>query len=200
VPLKRLPHRDLEVLIRAHLSAREDEPTALLSRRLRAAKRRGYLTQGELVAVCRWKSARAIQHIRANTHHRVRAATLAALATRDEPARLAALLQLKGVSVPMASAILTLLDPKRYGVIDIRVWQLLHEVGAVRENRRGAGFSSHHWLQFLATLRHFASRLRVTARAVERTLFDVHRAHQRGRLYDPVSADAATRPSLRNHP
>jgi hypothetical protein len=42
----------------------------------------------------------------------------------------------KGVSVPMASALLTLLDPKRYGVIDIRVWQLLHRMGTSEEGYR----------------------------------------------------------------
>jgi hypothetical protein len=36
----------------------------------------------------------------------------------------------------MASALLTLLDPKRYGVIDIRVWQLLHRMGTSEEGYR----------------------------------------------------------------
>jgi len=181
--LKRLPYRTLERLIEANLSLREDERTESLCRTLRVAKRRGYLTAGELAAVCRWKSARAIRHIRANTHHRVRAATRAALATRSEAGRLAALLQLHGVSVPMASALLTLVDPRRYGVIDIRVWQLLHAMGSVRENPRGVGFSAKNWLQFLAILRGHSARLGVSARTIERTLFEAHRAHQRQRLY-----------------
>ena len=95
-----------------------------------------------------------------------------------------ALLQLQGVSVPMASALLTLLDPKRYGVIDIRVWQLLYAVGAVSENPRGVQFSLKNWLRFLAILRHHASRLGVTARDIERALFAAHRANQQGRLYE----------------
>jgi hypothetical protein len=162
--LKRLPHLDLELFVREHLSVSEDAGTALLSQKLQRARRRGYLTSGELEAVCRWKSARAIRYIRANSHHRVRAATQAALATRSESARLLALLQLQGVSVPMASALLTLVDPRRYGVIDIRVWQLLHAVGAVSENRRGVGFSLEQWLQFLAVLRGLSAKLGVTAR------------------------------------
>ncbi len=140
--------------------------------------------RGELAAVCRWKSSRAIQHIRANNHHRVRAATGAAMATSSERRRLEALLQLKGVSVPMASAVLMLLYPWRYGVIDIRVWQLLHGVGAVSENRKGTGFSLENWLQFLSIVRGLSSRLNVSARAVERTLFDVHKANQENRLYE----------------
>jgi hypothetical protein len=186
--MKRRRRGGLEPLIREHLSVEEDEATALLCRGLRAAKRRGYLTPAELEAVCRWKSARAIRHIRANSHHRVRAATGAALATRSEQRRLEALLQLEGVSVPMASAVLMLLDPKRYGVIDIRVWQLLYAVGAVSENQRGVHFSLENWLQFLAILRDLSSRFRVTARAIERTLFNVHKAHQKDTLYGSLRA------------
>jgi thermostable 8-oxoguanine DNA glycosylase len=184
VGLRRLPYERLEPLLREHLSTEEDARAAVLSKELRVARRRGYLTQGELEAVCRWKSARAVGHIRANNHHRVRAATHAALETRDERGRLEALLQLKGVSVPMASAVLMLLDPKRYGVIDIRVWQLLYAVGAVSENRRGVHFSPKNWLQFLAIVRDFSSRLRVTVRDIERTLFNVHTAYQEDRLYE----------------
>ena len=182
--LRRLRGTALEPLVREHLPAREDERTAELCRDFRVARRRGYLTLGELVAACRWKSPRPIKHIRANTHHRVRAATRTALTTRSEALRLEALLQLVGVSVPTASAILTLLDPKRYGVIDIRVWQLLHAVGAVTENRKGTHFRPEHWLQFLSILRHLSSRLGVTVREVELTLFNVHKAHQHGRLYE----------------
>jgi hypothetical protein len=85
----------------------------------------------------------------------------------------------------MASAILMFLDPRRYGVIDIRAWQLLYAVGAVSENKEGTSFTLKHWLQFLGILRQLASRLGVTARAVELTLFNVHKAHQEGTLYEP---------------
>ena len=169
--------------MRASLSAREDEGTAALTRRLRAARRRGYLTKGELIAACRWNSPRSAPHVRANTHHRIRAATAAALAAPDETARVEALVQLRGVSVPTASAVLTLLDPRRYGVIDIRVWQLLHRAGRVTGRRHGVGLTTRDWLQFLDVLRALARRLRLRVRTVERTLFEMHRARQRGRLY-----------------
>lgn len=181
--LKRRQYGSLSSLVRRHLSAQEDERTSLLSRKLRAARLRGYLTKGELEAVCRWKSARAIHRIRVNKKHHIKVATGVALAARSEPIRLRALLQLKGVSVPMASAVLMLLYPSRYGVIDIRVWQLLYSVGAVRANRRGTGFSLENWLQFLSIIRPLSSRLNVSARAVERTLFEVHKANQERRLY-----------------
>jgi hypothetical protein len=88
----------------------------------------------------------------------------------------------------MASAVLTLVDPRRYGVIDIRVWQLLHARGAVTRNAAGVGLGAGNWQQFLAVIRHFARKLRIKARDVERALFDAHRAGQRGLLYGPRRA------------
>jgi hypothetical protein len=173
----------LERVIRRHLEVEEDEGTARLCRDLRAARERGYLRRSELLAVCRWKSPRAIHHVRANTARQVRRATGLALSARSEESRLDALLTLKGVSVPMASAALTLLSPRRYGVIDIRVWQLLHAHGVVTRNAFGVGLSAGNWRQFLTVIRHFARKLRVKARDVERALFDAHRARQKGRLY-----------------
>jgi hypothetical protein len=181
--LRRVPFASLESLVRRHLDTGEDAGTAALMRSLRAARRRGYLTRAEFEAACRWKSPRGIHHVRANSHHAVRAATGAALRTRSERRRLEALTALHGVSVPTASALLTLIHPRRYGVIDIRVWQLLHRVGTVATNADGAGFGFEDWRCFLEVIRDLAARLGVTARDVERTLFNVHRRYQRGTLY-----------------
>lgn len=181
--LKRIPYTRLEPLLRECLSKSEDKKTLALVQKLRPARTRRYLTPGELEAVCRWKSARAIRQIRANSPWRVRSATRRALATRGERQRLQLLRTLQGVSVPMASAILTLLDPRRYGVIDIRVWQLLYSLGVVRQKPSGTGFNFNNWYRFLMIVRHFSRKLRVNARDIERTLFVVHREYQEGRLY-----------------
>lgn len=153
---------------------------AALIRALRPARKRGYLTPSELERVCRWKSARAIKHIKSNPPSRVRSATRRALATRSEGKRLQELTNLSGVSIPMASAILMLLHPRRYGVIDIRVWQLLHAVGAVTKKSSGVGFSFNNWYQFLMIIRHFSKRLKVGARDIERSLFEAHQEYQKG--------------------
>ncbi len=170
-------------LVRAHLEADEDESTDRLIADLGGARRRGHLTRPELLAVCRWKSPRAIRYVRSNPPGAVRDATRNALRSRHERDRVSALLVLRGVSVPMASAVLTLLYPRRYGVIDIRVWQLLHRRGHVSGSRTGVGLRVAHWLQFLAILRRIAARLGCGARQVERALFEVHRRRQRGTLY-----------------
>ena len=122
MPLEDLPYASLDLLVRQHLSKTGEDPaTTDLIRRLRRARARGHLTPVELQKIGNWKSPRAIRLISANNHHQVRRATQRALRTRSERIRLEALLSLSGVSVPMASAILTLLYPRKYGVLDIRV-------------------------------------------------------------------------------
>src|SRR5258705_13949638 len=185
--IKKVPYATLEPLIRRHLSTTEDESTSALIRRLEPARDLGHLTRAELLAVCNWKSPRAIRHVRANNSEQVRRATKRALDTRSERGRLEALLSLKGVSVPMASAILTLLYPRRYGVIDIRVWQLLHKIGTVTGAASGVGFTFDNWSQFLVVVRDFAKRYGVRARDIERALFLAHRHYQSGRLYDRLT-------------
>jgi len=181
--LKKIPYDKILPLVQDHLSKDEDEKTVELMRRLRLARARGYLTPLELEAVCGWKSSRAIQQIKSNTPFMVRRATQRALATRSERRRLDELLALRGVSVPMASAILMLLDPRRYGVIDIRVWQLLHAVGAVTKKPTGIRFNFRNWYQFLMIIRYLSKKFHVTARTVERTLFIAHKRYQKGHLY-----------------
>jgi hypothetical protein len=94
------------------------------------------------------------------------------------------LIALPGVSVATASAILTLIDPQRYGVLDIRCWQLLFHIRAVAGNARGRAFTVSQWERYLTRLRAHARALGVSARVVEYTLSHCHRKLQRGRLYD----------------
>ena len=176
-------HSRLALLVRAHLVANGDDRVRLLALELRPARRRGYLTPRELESICHWKSPRAIRQIRRNSKCAVRAVTRRALVSRDERERVSTLIELYGVSVPMASAVLTLLFPRTYAVIDIRVWQLLHRLGSVTGNARGVGLKVDHWLEFLAVVRRVSAAVHVTPRRAERTLFDIHRARQRGTLY-----------------
>ncbi len=182
----RVPYRDVSALLRALPVRPEDPGTARLIARLRGARRAGEFGRREFLDMCRWKSPRAILHYRRHSAATVRRVSRAVLATRDEARRMALLTALKGVSVPTASAILTLLEPRRYGVLDIRVWQLLHAIGAVRARPGGRGFGVAHWLEFLTVIRAEARARGLTARTVEWMLFGYHQTVQRGRLYEPA--------------
>lgn len=184
MPIKRSAYKNLRQLLRRELVADEDPATADLIRRLRRVRRDGEFSRAEFLEMCRWKSPRAIRHYKRNSPATIHRVSRAVLATRSERKRMELLTSLKGVSIPTASAILTLIDPERYGVLDIRVWQLLFAIDSVRRNPRGRGFTFAQWHQYLRELRHYAREFRVSARAVELTLFRYHRKIQKGRLYD----------------
>jgi len=183
VPLRRLPDTTLDVLLRRELVREEHPPTVALIHELAGVRARGAFTRAEFTRMCRWKSPRARLLWEANSPARVRAVSRAVLATRSERRRMELLTSLRGVGVPIASAILTLIDPRRYGVLDIRAWQLLFAIRSVTLNARGQGFTIEQWEQYLSALRQHARRLRVTARTVEYTLFLCHRKFQQGTLY-----------------
>jgi hypothetical protein len=183
VPVLRPRYATLEALLRAELVRQEHPATAALVRELGDVRARGTFTRAEFARMCRWKSPRA-QHLwRANSASRIRAVSRAMLATRSERRRMELLTSLRGVGVPIASAILTLLDPRRYGVLDIRCWQLLFATRSVASNRRGQAFTLAQWLEYLGALRLYARRLNVPARTIEYTLFEAHRKNQLGTLY-----------------
>jgi len=182
--LRRVPYRGLQGLLARHLVIDEEPPTAELIRSLRHVKPSKQFSRSEFLAMCRWKSPRALHHHEANSSAVLRRVSRAVFRTRSERRRLELLTSLEGVSVPTASAILTLTDPRRYGVIDVRVWQLLFRLRSVDRNPRGVGFRFADWAHYLMKLRHHAKRLGVSVRRVEHSLFLYHQRTQTGRLYE----------------
>lgn len=177
-------YRSLAALLRHELVREEDPGTLELIRRLSRVRSRGEFSRAEFLRMCRWKSPRAMPHYVRNSAARIRQVSRAVLATRSERRRIELLIGLRGVSVPIASAILTLIDPGRYGVLDIRAWQLLFALEVVGRKPGGRGFGVRDWEHYLSVLRRHARRLGASVRAVEYTLFCCHRQWQTGRLYD----------------
>ena len=184
MPLRPVPYRSLRALLRRELLADEHAATAALIRQLAHVKGKGRFTRAEFLAMCRWKSPRSRRHYERSPAAVIRRVSIAVLATRSERERMTRLIELPGVSVATASAILTLIDPRRYGVLDIRCWQLLFHIRSVAGNERGRAFTVSQWEQYLERLRAHARALGVSARMIEYTLFHCHRKLQRGRLYD----------------
>ena len=181
--IRPLKYRSLPDLL-SHLPiTEEDPPTAEIIKRLRHVKHDRELSRREFLDICRWKSPRSIRLCERNSASVVENTSRRVFATRNEKVRFELLTSLHGVSAPTASAILTLTNPRNYGVIDIRVWQLLYALKSVKENHRGQGFTSSHWYHYLKILRLHARRLKVSVRLVELTLFNFHRDHQSGSLY-----------------
>ncbi len=94
---------------------------------------RGYLNMAELVEIVRWKSPRSETYAQRNSCEEVKEITLEAFADQDPCSAVRKLDCLHGVGVRMASAILTVFDPCRYTVLDVRAWASLERLGLLRE-------------------------------------------------------------------
>src|SRR3954471_2131104 len=90
------------------------------------AIRNGDYTLGNLEAIVRWKSERAVHYLIGNSSDSIRRALeVAAAPEASTHEAVAALTTLHGVDLPVASAILTAIFPERYTVMDCHVLQAL---------------------------------------------------------------------------
>ena len=162
---------------------KDPDPAQELIDKLLHIKQQAYFNKPEFLRMCSWKSPRPRRLYLSNSSAMIRRISFKVFAAESEKEKIELLTSLKGVGIPTASAILTLTDPQAYGVIDIRVWQLLYQFGAVTTKPLGAGFSFDNWLEFLERLRYLAQKFNRSVRDVERALFDYHKENQVGTLY-----------------
>ena len=172
----------VEELIRKNLG-KEYPETKKLIKSLQGVKRKGYFTKEEFVKMGMWKSYRPKQRYLSNNDSDIISISKKVLATKYEKRKIELLTRLNGVSIPVASAILALIDPRNYGVIDIRVWQVLYLYGSVKDKPKGVNFDFNNWYAYLMRLRYYAKKLKASARDVERTIFEYHKEIQEGNLY-----------------
>ncbi|HKG22281.1 MAG TPA: hypothetical protein VKC34_10300 [Blastocatellia bacterium] len=180
--MKKSINSDIERLLHQRLGKTVDPALGLIGT-FSHIKHRAYFTRPEFLLMCRWKSPRPRRLYEANSSVEVRRVSVDVFASGCEKEKIGLLTSLKGVGLPTASAILTLTDPENYGVIDIRVWQLLYDHQVVASRPSGTGFSFDNWLEYLQAVRFWARKFKATARAVEVVLFDYHKQKQEGRLY-----------------
>lgn len=156
--------RELEVRF---LADNDDSPMEALAPTVAAL---GYLTLPELLAVCRWKSPRALPLVRRNLPAEVQEATGWALRTRHERLRIGSLLILQGVSWPTASVVLHFFHPEPYPILDVRaVWSL----GMAAPS----GYSFRFWWRYVRSCRDLSRSLVLPMRTIDRALWQYSREH-----------------------
>lgn len=166
-----------------HNLVQEDEYAAKLIAKSRKARTRGYLTKKEFLDICMWKSPRPKKHYEKNTEDKIADITKRAFLIPHEKNRIVSLTRLNGIKIPTASAILAMVYPDRYGIIDIRVWKVLRKYEEVKDNPRGMNFTPAQWYKYLVKLRYIAKKLKKTPRIVELTMFYHSKQIQKGNLY-----------------
>jgi thermostable 8-oxoguanine DNA glycosylase len=176
-------YNTIEELIKNELANNEEPESLDLIKKMSGVKERGYCTKDEFLEICMWKSARPKRHYLKNEEEKIIETTKKVFSTKLEKRKIELLTKLNGILIPTASAILAVTDPKNYGIIDIRVWQILYLYGLVKDNPQGKSFDFDNWYAYLMRLRYFAKKFNVNARDIERTIFYHHRKIQEGKLY-----------------
>ncbi len=87
-----------------------------------------------------------------------------ALSVTNDKFKIRILCALEGVRVPMASAILTMADPTKYGVIDVYAWYSLKGKAPKYLNTSG-------WLWYLQQIHKLAIRHGKTPREIDKALW-----------------------------
>ncbi len=131
----------------------------------RVRQRRRY-DRDDLLAIGRWKAARATSRMSQNTDNEIHEITGLALSA-SEPLRHRILTLLKGVGVPMASALLMAWDPQEYTVIDVRAVSSLVAHGEISPTEG----KLPPYLECLQVCRKIAQRCDRDLRTVDRALY-----------------------------
>lgn len=133
----------------------------------------GTLNPYDFFAIVIWKSNRAKTKIKQGlAQAELTVETLIArLAQASTPAaKVETLLQVWGIGLPMASAILSVCYPQEFTVLDYRAWQTLQEMGITDLPARQPG-TVDAYLQYCRACRAFAERHQLSLRDLDRAMW-----------------------------
>lgn len=132
---------------------------------------KGFLNKSEFLQICLWKSRRPKKLYNQNSEDFIKDVTTKAFFEKDELKKIEILIQLKGVSIPTASAILSVTNPKDYPIIDVRCVETLKDINLISWNT----INSINWIDYLNIIREISKKYKKTAREIEKGLFAYNR-------------------------
>lgn len=138
----------------------QDNDALAFGRQIRA----GVCNREHLAEIFEWKTkGRGRSRLLRNSDMEISDALSLAISAKTERAAIAVLIGLQGVQVPVASAVLTAIEPERYTVIDFRALEAL----GTKSNDRSVNF----YLAYLDFCRQLAKTYRVSLRDLDRALW-----------------------------
>ena len=148
---------------------------------------RGYLLKPELHEIVCWKAERVKSIADRNSDSEVKSASRAAFAAPTPEEAVAILDSLKGVGVRMASAIMTVYDPSRFTVMDIRAMESLR---AQNVEDLGLGEkvnldSPKTYASYLTACKRLADMWGIDLRTLDRYLWSMDRKQSAGKGRKP---------------
>ncbi len=121
--------------------------------------------------LCCWKSKRPKKLYALNTNSEIVEATKISFTSRDDKEQIYMLLQLKGVSYPVASAILHFAFPHKYPILDFRViWSL----GWSEQS----SYNFQFWKAYCEEIRIISEKTRLPIRTLDKALWAYSKEHQ----------------------
>ncbi|HEV2359135.1 MAG TPA: hypothetical protein VGZ23_16200 [bacterium] len=135
---------------------------------------RRYLEMKDLLRIADWKSPRPKPLLRSNSAELLQTVSRKAFAERDPEEAIRHLDRLRGVSVRMASAILTIYEPDTYTTLDQNAWRSLARLGYVDDpgtNLDAFLSKPETYAPYLATCRNLATDCRVSLRTLDKCLW-----------------------------
>lgn len=169
---------DIKMLYRKEVDIDKTERLKAKLGRMRSKRKRLYLTRSEFERILEWKLGQQVGRQRdlrkANTEAIIKSVTgLALTITHPDPdyqleLRIDILCALRGVAVPIASAVLALVYPEEYAVIDYRNWrQIFDETKDV--------FSTADYKRYMTKIRELASELGWQVQEVDHAIWKYDR-------------------------
>ena len=137
---------------------------------LPAAFTEGTWEQEDLEWIVDWKSRRAAGYFQENEPSVLNEVIDETIRTAGPARKLETLLELKGVGVPMASAILVFMDPAAYTVLDQFAWKALEEAGHLDSELSNTP-TKGEYLSYLGVCHGLANDLGVSLRTLDRGLW-----------------------------
>jgi len=139
-----------------------------IARRITAARQRGYMIPDDLEETAKWKypGKKLRDLVRENTAEKLEENTRISFASiTTEQDRVNALLQLRGVGWPMASAILHFAFPDEYPIIDEKVLR------TINCQYKKDNFNFDRWTEFTKFCKAAHAEIGVSMRELDRALW-----------------------------
>lgn len=131
---------------------------------------RGFMNPHEFFEICEWKSTRTKSLVRRNSSERIAEVSRIAFSCSDD-LRASVLCLLDGVRIPTASAILSVWNPSKYTVFDVRVCDALPALRHRLLTEDSVRVSTQSYLEYLKLARALAIDLEISLRDLDKTLW-----------------------------
>lgn len=153
--------------------ARYEETQGVVPDRLEeigvAYREQGYLDREQLYDLAYVTATRSAYHVKKNPPDRCREVTENVRLVDGDFSKIQLLSGLSGFKAPMASAVLTALDPDRHAVVDTRVWASLDRLD--RLDGRKESFDAGDYVTMIGPIRDLADGTEFSVAEVGYALF-----------------------------